>query len=285
MITPEVVLPFRAELGEGMNLFPDGKMRWVDLPSGNAYIWDGQVNQSWLNFGHEISKVLPWRDGSIVLGHTAVLLVDNEGHEVERIHLHDAATHLRCSDGIVLPNGEILFGVLDRDLTPFCGRLIKIDKNRVITTIVDRTSISNGVALLSDGIRVAWVDSPKKTIEIFDFQSGNLSSQRTFARLPEGMGLIDGMCADDDGGVWAALWNGSGIAHFDANGELVEHIRFAAPNVTSCAFDIDDNLLITTGTATLSQEELERYPGAGSLWRIPASQHGTRRARTFVAQL
>jgi sugar lactone lactonase YvrE len=98
-----------------------------------------------------------------------------------------------------------------------------------------------------------------------------------------GMGLIDGMCADADGGIWAALWNGTGIAHFDFNGNLVEHIKFAAPNVTSCGFDAEDNLLITTGTATLSSEDIERFPGAGSLWSIPASQHGTTRARTFVA--
>ena len=41
MITPKILLPFRAELGEGMNLFPDGEMRWVDLPRGDAFIWDG----------------------------------------------------------------------------------------------------------------------------------------------------------------------------------------------------------------------------------------------------
>lgn len=98
------------------------------------------------------------------------------------------------------------------------------------------------------------------------------------------MGLIDGICADESGGIWAALWAGSGIAHFDGAGELVEVIRFDAPNVTSCAFDREDNLLITTGTATLSDEELERFPGAGGLWIIPKEEHGARRAPTYVAQ-
>jgi sugar lactone lactonase YvrE len=283
VITPEIVLPFRAELGEGMNIFPDGKMRWVDLPRGKAYIWNGKENQLWKQFDHEISKVLPWLHGSVVLGQTAVLLVDSEGNEVEQIGLHEASTNLRCSDGMVLPNGELLFGILDRELTPYRGRLIHVNLKREIKTIVDKTSISNGITLLSDGVRVAWVDSPRKTIEVFDFENQGLSSPRTFAVLPDGMGLIDGMCADADGGIWAALWNGTGIAHFDFNGNLVEHIKFAAPNVTSCGFDAEDNLLITTGTATLSSEDIERFPGAGSLWSIPASQHGTTRARTFVA--
>ena len=285
MITPQVVLPIRAELGEGMNLFPDGKMRWVDLPRGEAYIWDGESNHLWKKFDHELSKVLPWHRGSVVLGQTAVLLFDSLGNEVERIELHEASTNLRCSDGMVLPNGELLFGILDRELTPYCGRLIHVNRNREIKTIVDKTSISNGISLLSDGVRVAWVDSPRKTIEVFDFENEKLSSPRTFAVLPEGMGLIDGMCADADGGIWAALWNGSGIAHFDLNGKLVEHIKFSAPNVTSCGFDAKDNLLITTGTATLSDEELAKFPGAGGLWVIPASQHGTSRARTFLSLL
>lgn len=285
MITPELLLPFRAELGEGMNLFPDGKMRWVDLPHGNAYIWDGSENRLWKHFDHEISKVLPWQNGSVVLGQTAVLLVDSLGVELERIELHEASTGLRCSDGMVLPNGELLFGILERELTPHCGRLVHVNRKREIATIVDKTSISNGITLLSDGIRIAWVDSPKKTIEVFDFENEKLSAPRTFAQLPEDMGLIDGMCADADGGIWAALWKGSGVAHFDSAGNLVEHIKFASPNVTSCGFDAKNDLLMTTGTATLAEEELLEFPGAGGLWMIPQSEHRTTRAKTFVATL
>ncbi|MEY3710814.1 MAG: hypothetical protein RLZZ99_635, partial [Actinomycetota bacterium] len=77
---------------------------------------------------------------------------------------------------------------------------------------------------------------------------------------------------------------GSGVAHFDDGGELIELIKFAAPNVTSCAFDREANLLITTGTATLSPTDLERFPGAGGLWAIPHAGHGTSGAPTYVAQ-
>ena len=43
----ELVLASKATLGEGMNLFPDGRMRWVDLPNGLSYIWDGTSNELW----------------------------------------------------------------------------------------------------------------------------------------------------------------------------------------------------------------------------------------------
>lgn len=280
------IIPARAELGEGMNLFPDGRMRWVDLPNGHAYIFDGQHNQDWLSLGHEISKVLPWEHGAIVLGQTAIIFLDKSGIEVERIELHKAETKLRCSDGLVLPNGELLVGILDRDLTPNRSRLIKVNLDRSITEIVSVATISNGITLLADGVRIAWTDSPRKSIEVFDFdfESGKVYGRRNHAELPDGIGLADGMCADSTGGIWAALWAGSGIAHFDGAGSLVEIIKFAAPNVTSCAFDQRDDLIITTGTATLSASDLERFPGAGGLWRIEQAEHGAHRLPIHLAR-
>ena len=283
---PRLLYETRAELGEGMHLFPDGHMRWVDLPNGLAYRWDGNTNQLWHSQKEELSKVLPWCNGTILLSQTAIIFLNQENNEVERINLHDEASNLRCSDSMVLPNGEMLVGILDRDLTPNKSKLIQVKLDRSIVEIVSLASISNGIALLADGKRVVWTDSPRKELEVFDFDpiTGAVGGRRTFAKLPENMGLIDGICADANGGVWAALWAGSGVAHFDGEGELVEVIRFEAPNVTSCAFDREDNLLITTGTATLTEEELRRFPGAGGLWMIPQIEHGARRAPTYVAQ-
>ena len=287
MKTAELVLPFRAELGEGINLFPDGYMRWVDLPHGRVYLWDGKVNHLVRDFGFEISKVLPWKNGMVVLDHTAVLLIDNMGNEVERINLHDATSHLRCSDGIVLPNGELLLGILDRDLSPGRGRFIRIHRDRSIETLVDKTTISNGVALLAGADRIAWVDSPTGEIQVFNYEtrSGVLSGPNPYAYFPTDQGLIDGICADAEGGIWAALWRGSGVAHFGPNGKLHEVIKFSSPNVTSCSFDSNNDLLITTGTATLSPEQLEVHPGAGGLWRIPSKDHGATRLPIFISDL
>jgi sugar lactone lactonase YvrE len=283
---PRLLYEIRAELGEGMHLFPDGDMRWVDLPNGLAYRWDGRTNHLWHSQKEELSKVLPWCNGTILLSQTAIIFLNQENNEVERINLHDEASNLRCSDSMVLPNGEMLVGILDRDLAPNKSKLIQVKLDRSIVEIVSLASISNGIVLLADGQRIVWADSPRKELEAFDFDptTGAVSGRRTFAKLPENMGLIDGICADASGGVWAALWAGSGVAHFDGEGELVEVIRFDAPNVTSCAFDREDNLLITTGTATLSEEELDRFPGAGGLWMISQKEHGARRAPTYIAQ-
>lgn len=286
MTSAELILPIRAELGEGMTLFPDGKMRWVDLPNGKSYIWDGVNNSLWHSQDEELAKVLPWKDGTILLSQTAIIFLDHSNAEVERIAIHSLDSNLRCSDSVVLPNGELLVGILDRDLTPNRSRLIQVKLDRTIVEIVSVASISNGIVIHPDGRRIIWADSPRKELEAFDFDesTGKVSKRRTFARLPEGIGLADGICADADGGIWAALWGGSGVAHFDDGGELIELIKFAAPNVTSCAFDREANLLITTGTATLSPTDLERFPGAGGLWAIPRAGHGTSGAPTYVAQ-
>lgn len=271
----DLLLNFRAELGEGINLFPDGSLRWVDLPNGRAYQWDGERNRTWFERPFEISKVLPWQGGAVIMGQTAIIFIDDLANEVERIELHDFSSNLRCSDSLVLPTGELVVGILDRDLTPNRSKLVKINLDRSIETIVEVASISNGITLLADGERIVWTDSPRKELEVFDLRGNRLSDRRTYAQLPDGVGLADGICADRDGGIWAALWGGSGLAYFSPTGKLEEIIKFAAPNVTSCAFDGRDNLVITTGTATLSPEELQRFPGAGGLWQIPQVSHGT----------
>jgi sugar lactone lactonase YvrE len=283
-VKANLVLPFSAELGEGMNLFPDGTMRWVDLPNGRGYIWDGAANRDWFSYPFEISKVLPWQSGSIIMGQTAIIFIDDAGVELERIVLHEKSSNLRCSDSLVLPTGELLVGILDRDLTPNKSRLIKVNLDRSIEVIVEVASISNGITLLPDGERVVWTDSPRKELEVFDLRDGKLSARRNFASLPDGIGLADGICADRDGGIWAALWAGGGVAHFDSAGRLDEIIRFDAPNVTSCAFDREDNLIITTGTATLTDEDLARFPGAGGLWQISNSEIGTGGAPIQIAK-
>ena len=86
-----------------------------------------------------------------------------------------------------------MVGILDRDLTPNRSRLIQVKLDRSIIEIVSIASISNGITILADVKTVAWADSPRKEIEIFDFDinSGVVSNRRPFAKLPDGIGLVD----------------------------------------------------------------------------------------------
>jgi sugar lactone lactonase YvrE len=55
-----------------------------------------------------------------------------------------------------------------------------------------------------------------------------------------------------------------------ASGKLLGHIEIPAPNVTSVAFGGPqlDKLYVTTARTFLSEEQLKKYPGSGTTFRV-----------------
>ena len=85
------------------------------------------------------------------------------------------------------------------------------------------------------------------------------------------MGFPDGMTIDAEGNVWVALWGGSAVSCWNPEtGELLRTIEIPAKNVTSCAFGDDDlgTLYITTARIATGNEDLEKFPHAGGVFKI-----------------
>jgi sugar lactone lactonase YvrE len=76
----------------------------------------------------------------------------------------------------------------------------------------------------------------------YDLATGSVSNRRVFIDaiaegLPPGT-FCDGLCLDDEGGIWCARWNGGSIARFRGeDGSLDFVVRIpGALNVTACTF-------------------------------------------------
>ncbi len=276
-----------AELGEGPILFPDGSMRWVDLLEGEVYALRGTSNSLVAKFEHEVSKVLPWRDGALVLGRERVLAQDATGRTLGSLQLHSTGSNLRCSDGTVLPDGSIAVGVVERDLKPGSGRLVQITRDWRVNELVTETTISNGIAVHPSGSFAIWLDSPTQQLYRMDWISdrNTLAKPLQFATVPAEYGVPDGICFDSDGGCWVAIWGGASVLRFDDQGVIDALVELPVANVTSCAFDAEDNLIITSAAVTLSAEERRQKPGAGGIWLVPAVAHGRTSAPSLTAQL
>jgi sugar lactone lactonase YvrE len=281
----DLVANVGAELGEGPVLFPDGSMWWVDLLTGQVYRWHDGHNARVTQFDHEVATVLPAQVGTIALSRTGPLLLTETGQIRTEFARYSPESNLRCSDGVVLPDGSVVFGVVDRDLAPERGHLARLDRDGEITTILERTTVSNGLAVLPDRKRVVWTDSATGRIDVFDLDpvSGALINRRPWCMVPENVGVPDGLCTDADGGVWVAMWGGAAVLRFDEQGRLDAVVDVGVPDVTSCAFSTDDTLIITTAAVRLDAAARAATPGAGGLWALPASAHGARRAPTFTA--
>src|SRR5258708_12960499 len=78
-----------------------------------------------------------------------------------------------------------------------------------------------------------------------------MGARRPFAALGSGEIMPDGLAVDSEGSVWVAVWGGSVIQRYDAEGTLTGVVRVPAANVTSCAFGGPElhRLYITTPAA------------------------------------
>lgn len=279
-------LETRAELGEGLQLFPDGSLWWVDIPKGevNQIIEGVSVNRH--KFEHEVSKVLPWRHGYLVLGREFVHGFDVDNGEILRLRIHQDDSGLRCSDATVLPDGSVVFGSVDLELRPGVGSLQHISNDWEISRLIEGATIPNGIAVSPEKSEFVWVDSPTHQLLRFAISSSQSGFEQlgVFGAISPELGVPDGLTFDASGGIWVALWGGERVVRIDVSGEIDVVVEIGTRNPTSCAFDSQHNLVITTALATLTEQEAAR-PGAGGIWRVPAAEHGRRGLQPIVAQL
>jgi sugar lactone lactonase YvrE len=104
--------------------------------------------------------------------------------------------------------------------------------------MLDELWCANGLAWSSDHSVMFFTDSATGVIDRFSFDhgTGTISDREQFARIDRGDAVPDGICADMDGGLWVALWDGGCVQRFDADGELSEQVDLSVPRVTSCCF-------------------------------------------------
>jgi sugar lactone lactonase YvrE len=271
-----LVLDSRAELGEGLQLFPDGDLRWVDLTEGKIFRFDGEANKALHSFDHEVSKVLPAQQGSIALGRYGPVAIDPSGQVAGSLEFLDIGSNLRLSDGAVLPDGSLAVGVLERDLAKGQGSLVQITNELEVIEVVSGATIPNGCGLLPSGQELVWVDSPTQTLSLlkWDAAARRLGPPRPLALIPTEYGVPDGLCVDSQGGIWVAMWGGGKVLRFSPEGEIALIVEVGTPFVTSCSFDQAGNLMISTASITIDKKDRPNFPGAGGIWMLPAAQHG-----------
>ena len=134
------------------------------------------------------------------------------------------------------------------------------------------------MAWTADNKSFYYIDSPTRQIAVFDcdMDSGEVSNRRVAFELPDGMGYPDGMCIDDEGMLWIALWQGWGVGRFDPSGELLCKIEVPVERVTSCCFGGEnwDELYITTASRDLNEAGKLQQPLAGGVFRCKLNVSG-----------
>lgn len=124
-----------------------------------------------------------------------------------------------------------------------------------------------------------YIDTPTGEVVTFSYDkaSGDITYKQTAVKIPSEMGSPDGMTIDQEGMIWVAHWGGSCVTRWDPHvGKQLDEVVVPAKNVTSCIFggeDLDE-LYITTARQGMNEEELERYPQSGGLFKVKTKEKG-----------
>lgn len=282
---PELIADYECDCGEGPLWHPDEKrVYWVDIPTGRMFRYDPATGE------HETCY-----EGTIVGGFTiqqdgALLLFMDKG-AVKTWRDGEMTTVIedipderdsRFNDVGADPVGRVFCGTMSTD--DRAGRLYRLDPDGTLSMILDGVGCSNGMGFTPDGKQMYYTDSNKYEIYLFDYDrdTGAITNRRVFVKIPESLGLPDGMTVDAEGFVWTANWGGGCVIRFAPDGTEERRIQFPAKPVSCVTFGGEDytDIYVTTAGGT---DKAENGPGAGGLYRLNLGIKGVPEFRSRIA--
>jgi sugar lactone lactonase YvrE len=274
--TPDVLLDLHLDLGEGPAWdATTGRLSFVDILAGRLCVADLDHVAHVLDVGDHVGAALPVAGGGFLLARRDgfVRLAEDGSQEPLALPLRDAPD-LRFNDAKCDPAGRAWAGTMAYDEGPGRGVLYRLDGRRA-TPVVTGTGLSNGLGWSPDGRTMYFVDSVAGTVDAFDFEpaSGAPTARRTVVAVESAAGVPDGMCVDDEGCLWVAVWGGWEVRRFAPDGRPLGAVRLPASQPTSACF-VDDVLVITTAAIGLGTADLAAQPHAGAVFAVRPGASG-----------
>ena len=280
----ELVDDRRAVLGEGPAWNADtGELVTVDIMSGIVYVYDGAGRRlgDYETGGH-VGSALPAENGGWLLATAdGFAFLEHDGSLRDLLAVVADRPELRFNDAKCDPRGQALAGTMRYDETGGSARLYRLEagpedepsSNLRARVLLDHLGLANGLGWNAEGDTLYFIDTLARTVASHAYRGdGPLGPGRSLIDFGPRGGLPDGMCVDDTGGLWVAVYGGGAVQRFRPDGVLDTVVGLPVANPTSVAFGgVDgDRLFITTaGRHGGSEEE-----GAGGLWAVDPGVSG-----------
>ncbi len=269
------IMEQRFQLAEGP-VWHQGTLWWVDILAGTLHNWDPktQLHQS-RDTGDLLGAAVPCSDGRWLLAQNqSFVLYDWHRRAATVIRgLEGELPRNRCNDGKCDPQGRFWIGTMNQDSVEGRGAFYCLDSTFGCRRLLDKVSISNGIAWSEDSRVMYYIDSPTRRVDAFEFdaRSGSIAERRTLIEFDEQDGWPDGMTIDVDECLWIAMWGGAKLVVVDGrSGRRMREIPMPVIQPTSCAFGGDDfaDLFVTSAWEGMSAEQREADPLAGSVFHM-----------------
>ncbi len=274
-LAAKVFLSRKNQLGEGV-IWDHRQLHllWVDIVGKALQVYDPATKEIRLfNLGQRVGAVVPTPDGNAVVAmQNGIYRFDLETGDTTLIA--DPEKHLpgnRMNDGKCGPGGRLWVGSMHLEEKAGAASLYRIDPSGAAKQMLDGITISNGLAWSHDHQTMYYIDTPDSNVKAFDYDkaTGDITNERIAITIPDSLGFPDGMTIDAEGMLWIALWAGEAVGRWNPDtGKLLAKIKVPAYNVTSCAFGGEnlDTLFITSARIGMTDEQLEQFPQAGSVF-------------------
>lgn len=168
----------------------------------------------------------------------------------------DIDDNVRFNDGIKDPNGRYIIGTMGYpDVKKNIGQVFSYDMGQY-KTIIENTTISNGLAFSLDNKWLYFIDTPTKKVAkyAYDLNTGDVQFDSYIIEFL-GEGSPDGMCIDNNGMLWIAEWGGACVSQWNpVDGNKIQQLELPCTNVTSCCFDNEANLYATTAKSASAND-------------------------------
>jgi len=248
------------------------QLSWVDVESSMLHVStaDGRP-VAHLGLPAHVGAALPARGGGwlVALPDRLSRLNENGGLS-DVVDLEPELAGNRANDAKCDPAGRAWVGTMSYDESWLDGSLYRLGPGPVLTRALTGLGIANGLAWSPDCSTMYFIDTITHQIRSypFDLDDGHLGQPDVLAEIDEDDGHPDGMCSDDDGCLWVALFAGGCVRRFTPRGDLDAVVQMPVTYTTSCCFGGPghDQLFVTTARRDLDEAGRKREPLAGSVW-------------------
>jgi sugar lactone lactonase YvrE/nucleoside-diphosphate-sugar epimerase len=256
-----------------------GSFCWVDLDRGHAYRTpaSGGANAA-MEVPDLVAAIVPAApDGFWIVQRHAIGWIDFDRTETKTPIRRIEGPPNRFNDAKCDSAGRLWLSSMHVDGNRCTGTLFCLHLDGTLERKLEALACPNGPAWSPDNSTLYLIDSARGTLDAYDFDvtTASLRNRRTCCAFPRFRGRPDGLCVDQLGLIWVAIYGGGCVVRIDPRAHrVVECWKVPTRWVTSCALGGPDGrtLFITTGRdpENPSGEGRERFAGGVFVLRSDA---------------
>jgi sugar lactone lactonase YvrE len=256
--TAEVCFAQRLTLGEGPRWCGDS-LWWVDIIAGKLFQSQVDTKTGTISTAQEwdilaqvgmVGALAPTNTANMLLAtQTGWQLFSPTTGQCRPIADPTPNPDVRFNDGGVDPAGRFVAGTMPLSMPAGAGQLRSLETDGSYRLLLENLTCPNGLAWSADGSELYFIDSPKKAIQVFQYNvaTGAIGEELHRINVSDVDGVPDGCCLDGAGILWVGFWGGSCVRGYNVHtGAMIQHIHCPASQITAVAVLPTNELFITS---------------------------------------